>query len=200
MYSYGLIGDMASAALVGTDGAIDWCCFPRFDSPSVFAAILDQEDGGRFRISPTDSGFTSAQEYLPDTNILETTFTTAAGIVTITDFMPISDHDDDPATPFEASHEIHRIVTCISGSVEMRCDFNPIHDYARTVPEFRKLREGAVQARGGRQTMTLVASIPLPFDDRGVGCNFTSERGRLPHSCLCTATAARPALNGFALL
>ena len=178
MYNYGLIGDMASAALVGTDGAVDWCCFPRFDSPSVFAAILDQEDGGRFRIGPVDPGFDTSQEYLPDTNILETTFTTAAGIVTITDFMPVSDHDDDPATPFEASHEIHRIVTCISGSVEMRCDFNPIHDYARTVPVFRKLREGAVEARGGRQTMTLVASIPLPFDDRGVGCNFTLREGQ----------------------
>ena len=113
MYNYGLIGDMASAALVGTDGAVDWCCFPRFDSPSVFAAILDQEDGGRFRIGPVDPGFDTSQEYLPDTNILETTFTTAAGIVAITDFMPVSDHDDDPATPFEASHEIHRIVTCI---------------------------------------------------------------------------------------
>ena len=178
MYNYGLIGDMASAALVGTDGSVDWCCFPRFDSPSVFAAILDEENGGRFRISPTDSGFTSNQEYMPDTNILETTFTTAAGIVTITDFMPVSDHDEDPGTPFAASHEIHRIVTCISGSVEMRCDFNPIHDYARSAPEFRKLREGAVQARGGRQTMTLVASIPLPFDDRGVGCNFTLREGQ----------------------
>ena len=177
MYNYGLIGDMASAALVGTDGSVDWCCFPRFDSPSVFAAILDQEVGGRFRIGPVAPGFDSTQEYLPDTNILETTFTTATGMVTITDFMPVSDHDEDPDTSFAASHEIHRIVTCISGRVEMRCDFQPIHDYARSVPEFRALRSGAVESRGGRQTMTLVASIPLPFDDRGVGCNFTLTEG-----------------------
>ena len=119
--------------------------------------------GAAFASVPLIPAFTTAQAYLPDTNILETTFTTDAGIVTITDFMPVSDHDDDPATPFAASHEIHRIVTCISGSVEMRCDFNPIHDYARTAPEFRKVREGTVEARGGRQTMTLVASIPLPI-------------------------------------
>ena len=178
MYNYGLIGDMASAALVGTDGSVDWCCFPRFDSPSVFAALLDQEVGGRFRIGPADQSADGQQEYLPDTNILETTFTTATGIVTITDFMPISDHDADPGTPFQASHEIHRVVTCISGRVQMRCDFQPVHDYARSAPEYRKLRSGAVQARGGKQTMTLVASIPLPFDDRGVGCNFTLTEGQ----------------------
>ena len=105
--------------------------------------------------------------------------------------MPVSDHDDDPATPFAASHEIHRIVTCISGSVEMRCDFNPIHDYARTAPEFRKLREGAVQARGGRQTMTLVASMPLPFDDRGVGCNFTLREGQTANLRACVRSRPR---------
>ena len=177
MYNYGLIGDMASAALVGVDGSVDWCCFPRFDSPSVFAAILDQEEGGRFRIGPVDPNSSARQEYLPDTNILETTFTTATGIVSITDFMPISDHDDDPDTPFEASHEIHRIVTCLSGRVEMRCDFQPRHDYARSLPAFRSLRSGAIQARGGRQTMTLVASIPLPIDDQGVSCNFILTEG-----------------------
>ena len=178
MYNYGLIGDMSSAALVGTDGSVDWCCFPRFDSPSVFAAILDREKGGRFRISPVDPARATRQEYLPDTNILETTFTTAAGIVSITDFMPISDHDDNPDTPPEASNEIHRIVTCLYGKVKLRCDFQPRHDYARSLPAFRGLRGGAVQARGGRQTMTLVASVPLPFDDRGVACDFILTEGQ----------------------
>ena len=178
MYNYGLIGDMASAALVGTDGSIDWCCFPRFDSPSVFAAILDRDVGGRFRIGPADPGYETTQEYLPDTNILETTFTTARGIVTLTDFMPVSDHDEDPETPFAPSHEIHRIVTCISGRVEMSCDFQPRHDYARSLPEFRSLRGGSVQVRGGRQTMTLLASIPLPLDERGVVRNFTLTEGQ----------------------
>ena len=174
---------MSSAALVGTDGSIDWCCFPRFDSPSVFAAILDQEIGGRFRISPVGFCLDTRQRYLHDTNILETTFTTSEGIVSVTDFMPIiEDDDDNPETPPNADDEIHRIVTCLSGEVDMRCDFQPRHDYARSLPVFRPMRgrsgNSAVQARGGGQTMTLAASIPLPFDDRGVTCDFTLAKGQ----------------------
>ena len=174
---------MSSAALVGTDGAIDWCCFPRFDSPSVFAAILDPEVGGHFRISPADAdGFASEQAYIPDTNILETTFRGAAGVISITDFMPVNgDDDDNPDTPPpEPPHEIHRIVACRSGAVELRCDFRPRHDYARAVTAFRPLRGvsgGVVQARGGRQTLTLLASVPLSFDDCGASAGFTLAAG-----------------------
>ena len=174
---------MSSAALVGTDGSVDWCCFPRFDSPSVFAAILDQKIGGYFRISPAGSGFESSQRYIPDTNILETTFTGEAGEVSITDFMPLTgDNDGDPDTPPpDPPHEIHRIAACISGQVELRCDFRPRHDYARAVPDFRPLRcdsgGAAVQVGGGRQTMTLLASIPLPLDDRCVSTTFTLTQG-----------------------
>ena len=173
---------MSSAALVGTDGSIDWCCFPRFDSPSVFAAILDPDVGGHFRISPTGTIIETRQEYVADTNVLQTIFRTAPGIVSVTDFMPApADHDDNPETPPEAPYEIHRIVTCLVGNMELRCDFQPRHDYARTVPSFRLLSGdssgAAVQARGGRQTMTLLADIPLPFNDRGVICDFTLTEG-----------------------
>ncbi len=182
MYNYGLIGDMSSAALVGTDGSIDWCCFPRFDSPSVFAALLDPEVGGHFRISPVATTIDTRQEYLQDTNILETTFTTSSGVVSVTDFMPIAEDDDDnPETPPNADDEIHRVVTCLSGQVDLRCDFQPRHDYARALPSFRPQRGGsgaAVQARGGRQALTLAASIPLPVGPRGVTCNFTLTEGQ----------------------
>ena len=182
MYNYGLIGDMSSAALVGTDGSIDWCCFPRFDSPSVFAALLDPEVGGHFRISPVAPIIDTRQEYLQDTNILETTFTTSSGVVSVTDFMPIAEDDDDnPETPPNADDEIHRLVTCLSGEVDLRCDFQPRHDYGRALPSFRPQRGGsgaAVQARGGRQTLTLAASIPLPVGPRGVTCNFTLAEGQ----------------------
>ena len=184
MYHYGLIGDMSSAALVGTDGSVDWCCFPRFDSPSVFAAILDPDLGGRFRISPAAGGPPGRQRYLDDTNILETTFTTPTGAVTLTDFMPATgDNDGDPATPPpDPPHEIHRIVSCLSGEVEMRCEFHPRHDYARSVPEFRRLDGNAgataVQARAAGQSLTLLASVPLPFDAHGVSANFTLTGGQ----------------------
>ncbi len=174
---------MASAALVGTDGSVDWCCFPRFDSPSVFAAILDQDDGGRFRIRPTSYTVATRQEYVPDTNILETTFATSSGIVSLTDFMPISeDHDDNPMTPPDSVHEIHRVVTCRSGEVDLRCDFQPRHDYARVVPEFSPLRAGsgggALRVHGGRQTMTLAASIPFDCNGQDVSCDFKLTQGQ----------------------
>ena len=178
MYDYGLIGDMSSAALVGMDGSVDWLCLPRFDSPSVFAAILDQDIGGRFRIRPSAT-YTTEQAYIEDTNILETEFTTSTGVVTITDFMPIQDNDRDgkpdrnPANP----PELHRIVRCSAGSVEMRCDYEPRHDYARAVPTFRAISGSAVEAQGGGQTMMLLTSVPLHESGGGVSSAFTLSQG-----------------------
>ena len=174
---------MSSAALVGTDGSIDWCCFPRFDSPSVFAAILDPDVGGHFRIAPTSPVVATDQAYVTDTNILRTTFTTADGVLTLTDFMPAQhDDDDNPETPPRADDEIHRTVSCESGEVEVLCDYQPRHDYARAMPAFsaQRSRSGstAVRASGGRQTMTLAATVPLPFDDRGVHSRFTLRQGQ----------------------
>ena len=86
---YGLIGDMNSAALVGTDDSIDWCCFPRFDSPSVFSAMLNAKKGGRFQIAPAGPVLSVDRSYLPNTNILSTRFTTSAGELSLVDFMPL---------------------------------------------------------------------------------------------------------------
>ena len=174
---------MSSAALVGTDGSVDWCCLPRFDSPSVFAAILDQDIGGRFRIRPSGAYTGVQQAYMQDTNVLETTFTTATGVVTLTDFMPIHDSDMDgrPDTNPEEPPELHRIVTCTAGSVEMRCDYEPRHDYARSMPEFRALRSNgngaAVEAHGGRQSLMLLASVPLSVHSGGVSGEITLSQG-----------------------
>ncbi|HWP91320.1 MAG TPA: trehalase-like domain-containing protein [Thermodesulfobacteriota bacterium] len=85
---YGVIGNLETCALVGNDGSIDWCCFPHLESPSVFAAILDAEKGGYFRIGPKH-GVQAKQSYLEDTNILQTTFQCESGTVVLTDFMPV---------------------------------------------------------------------------------------------------------------
>jgi GH15 family glucan-1,4-alpha-glucosidase len=87
--NYGIIGDLHSVALVGMDGSIDWLCLPSFDSPSVFAAILDDEKGGRFKIAPTSDNVTPKQLYWPDTNVLITRFFTPEGVAEVTDYMPI---------------------------------------------------------------------------------------------------------------
>src|ERR687892_196163 len=91
--NYGLIGNLRTVALVGLNGSIDWLCLPRFDSPSVFAAILDDAKGGRFKISPISEGVTRKQLYWPDTNVLITRFFTPDGVGEITDYMPIGASD-----------------------------------------------------------------------------------------------------------
>src|SRR5258707_160588 len=87
--NYGIIGNMRTAALVGMDGSIDWLCLPYFDSPSVFAAILDDRKGGRFRIAPQDDSFRHKQFYWPDTAILITRFLHDEGIGEVEDYMPV---------------------------------------------------------------------------------------------------------------
>src|ERR687897_3044548 len=87
---HGLIGDLHTVALVGTDGTIDWFCCPRFDSPSVFAAILDRKEGGRYRIAPALGIGTVKQLYFPDTNVLITRFPTPHGVGEVEDFMPVA--------------------------------------------------------------------------------------------------------------
>ena len=165
---YGLIGDMSSAALVSIDGSIDWCCFPRFDSPSVFAAILDPNVGGRFRIAPATPCPPGQQAYLSDSNVLKTVFTTPTGEVSVTDFMPLDATD--------APHEIHRVVRCESGEVDVECTFQPRMDYARGATTVRRLRHG-VQARGGHQTMSLLSDMPLEVSRDGATSQFKLAQG-----------------------
>ena len=117
---YGVIGDMHSAALVGLDGSIDWYCAPRFDSPSVFAALLDARKGGRFQLSPIDS-FTTKQHYEGDTNVLSTIFELKKGRAKLTDFMPCFMEKGEP----KGFQELHRIVDCVEGELGLRTVFQP---------------------------------------------------------------------------
>src|SRR5262249_6495992 len=114
---HGLIGDLHTVALVGTDGTIDWWCCPRFDSPSVFAAILAADRGGWFRIAPEGGGWTSKQLYLPDTNVLITRFLTPNGVGELQDFMPV------PPTGGSAyRHRMIRRVVAVRGQMRFAVD------------------------------------------------------------------------------
>ena len=84
--NYGIVGNAHSAALVGMNGSIDWLCFPHLDSPTVFAALLDDKIGGRFQITPISTGFNCKQHYWPDTNVLVTRFLSPDGVGEIVDF------------------------------------------------------------------------------------------------------------------
>ena len=169
---YGLIGDMNSAALVGTDGSIDWCCFPRFDSPSVFAAILDDQKGGRFRIAPTTPDASVHQAYLPGTNILSTRFETPTGELTLVDFMPLGRIYFSGPCP----HEIHRIVRCTRGTVDVRCTFEPRMDYARAETDLIPTKGGVI-ARGGRQVLSLLSHVRLNVSDGVASAEFQLNEG-----------------------
>ena len=123
---YGIIGDMHSAALVGTDGSIDWLCFPHFDSPSVFAAILDDEKGGRFKIAPASEGAARNQLYWPDTNVLITRFFTPDGVGEVIDYMPVGVPDNG-----HGYHQLVRRVRVVRGEMSFWVECSPAFDYAR---------------------------------------------------------------------
>ena len=159
IHDYGIIGNGRSAALVGISGSIDWLCWPRFDSPSLFAALLDRARGGHFRISPTQP-FTVQRSYAPDSNVLVTTFTTDGGEVRLTDLMPVLSEEEKALTLFP-EHEILRVCTCVRGIVELHVEFHPRPDYARKVVPIRATRHLGFRVEDGRRLYTLRADRPL---------------------------------------
>lgn len=174
---YGFIGDTHSAALVSRDGSIDWLCLPRFDSPSCFAAILDRDLGGHWKIAPAGRVSSVERSYVGDTLILSTTSTTDSGTVRLTDLLAL-EHPPGSAFPRDVRpHEvIVRIVECVEGEVEMTCDYRPRFDYGSLVPWFRD-HDGGVEAVGGPEALDLVASVPLSVHREGVTAEFPLRAG-----------------------
>ncbi len=170
---YGIIGNMLSAALVGLDGSIDWCCLPRFDSPSIFAAILDDEKGGRFQIKP-QAPFRSHQAYVPDTNILETTFETSGGRAIVTDFMPCYKNPGRGTVPFL---QVHRQVQCAQGEVPMEALFQPAMDYARGETTLSSFKHG-VGARKDGEDIALSSDAALQVQGNRAAGRFTLGQGQ----------------------
>jgi GH15 family glucan-1,4-alpha-glucosidase len=126
--NYGIIGDMRTVALVGMNGSIDWFCFPHFDSPSVFAAVLDEKKGGYFRIAPTATrGITHKQFYWPETNILITRFLSPHGVGEIVDYMTAP----KPGERDEHRHQLFRRVNVVRGTMNFRMECRPAFNYAR---------------------------------------------------------------------
>ena len=156
---HGLIGNLQTAALISTDGTIDWFCAPRFDSPSIFGSLLDHDRGGHLRTRPTADTFTRQQLYYPDTAILVTRFLTESGVGEVSDFMPIAS-----TTVASDRHQLVRMIRCVRGEMTFAVDVAPRFDYGRESHETHISEDGVV-FQGARNAMSLHL-IREPEDER----------------------------------
>src|SRR5215207_1976125 len=160
---YALIGDCRSAGLVSRDGSLDWLCLPRFDSPSVFAALLDASEGGRFCVRPVGE-YSSERRYLANTNVLETVFRTPTGACVLCDLMSVSSEEDKRAhlTP---EHEVLRELEGLEGEVEVEILYDPRPDYGRVRPLLEERGALGLRCEGDGTSLTLRSEIPLELTD-----------------------------------
>ena len=173
---HALIGDGSTCGLVGVNGSIDWLCLPRFDSPSVFARVLDNEKGGECRVSPTDPNYQSLQAYDEGTNVVQTLFHTESGVVQLTDFMPWSGDDENFSV-----HEIHRLIEAQEGSVEIEIVFDPKFNYGRGKTHVTPASEGALAEgpNGEQLALAIEGGIRMTAGEHsGVTGKFRLEAGQ----------------------
>ncbi|MEU2866470.1 glycoside hydrolase family 15 protein [Streptomyces mirabilis] len=167
---HGLIGDLRSAALVGTNGTIDWYCCPRFDAPSVFASILDAERGGSFELAP-DVPTRTKQFYFPDTNVLITRFFADDGVGEIQDFMPVVDDSREADR-----HRLIRRVVCVRGALPFRARVAPRFEYG-TAPHTVHAEAGQAVFASASLRLALTSTVPIEVDGPDVWALFKLHEG-----------------------
>jgi GH15 family glucan-1,4-alpha-glucosidase len=170
--NYGVVGDLNTAALVSMGGSIDFMCFPRFDSPTVFAALLDHQQGGRFQIAPTSGEFKTRQRYLPDTNILLTRFLGEAGVAEISDFMAI-EH-------LGHCHNLIRRVKVVRGEIRFQMTCAPKFDYGRASHRVEKKQGDVLFVPQGKNlpVLRLRGDIPLRTANGEASAEFVMRAGQ----------------------
>lgn len=167
---HGLIGDLRTVALVGTNGTIDWYCVPRFDSPSVFASILDADRVGSFDLCP-DVPATTKQLYFPDTNVLITRFLTPDGVGEVEDFMPIAE-----GVPEAGRHRLIRRVVCARGGIRFTANVAPRFDYGR-VKHTLHFADGIAVFDSPALRMSVASTVPLEQVGEDVRARFVLRQG-----------------------
>lgn len=169
--NYGIIGDLNTIALVGLNGSIDFMCFPDFDSPSVFAALLDREKGGLFSINTKQKSKTK-QMYLPDTNVLITRFLSENGVGEITDYMPVEE--------LNIGKELVRQIACVQGTLTFCMQCKPRFDYGRATHLADQVDHSHINfiSQGSeRFTLSLKSNVPISVDNGDAFCEFTLQSG-----------------------
>jgi len=195
---YALIGDCRSAGLISRDGSLDWLCLPRFDSPSLFAAVLDAENGGRFLVRPIGE-FRTERRYLANTNVLETVFRTPTGACVLRDLMSVSSEEDKRAhlTP---EHEVLRELEGLEGEVEVEILYHPRPDYGRVRPLLEERGALGLRCEVDGTSLTLRSELPLELTDgdrsaRGTARIRSGERKYLSFTYSMEAPAVVPLLG-----
>jgi GH15 family glucan-1,4-alpha-glucosidase len=173
---YAIIGNGRSAALISKHGSIDWLCWPRFDSASIFGAILDPEIGGAWRIHPAQESKVS-RRYIEDTNVLETTFSSLSGQIVLIEFMPVASEDQKKRMLWP-EHELVRQVKCTQGKLELIVEFEPRPDYGRVTPVITNGGKLGWRIEIGAHAFTLRADVDLISEtNKGLRGNLTLQAG-----------------------
>jgi GH15 family glucan-1,4-alpha-glucosidase len=166
IHDYALIGDGRSAALISRSGSLDWLCWPRFESPPIFAGLLDPDRGGCWRIAPAAPS-RIARSYVDQTNVLETRFETADGCCVLTDLMTIAS-EDDKARMFVPDHEVLRRVECVRGDVELDVLVEPRPGFGLARPRVTQHGRLGIRWQVGSLLLALRADVPLALDGDGI--------------------------------
>lgn len=187
--NYGVIGNLTTVALVSLEGSIDFMCFPNFDSPAIFAALLDSKKGGHFSIAPLTNGFKHRQRYFPDTNILLTRFMGEQGIAEISDFMAIQ-HP-------KRQRNLVRRVKVVRGEMRFRMECAPRFDYGRSLHTVERRRREIifVPEKKGCPPMRLRGSVPLKAQNGQAIAEFKLRAGQIAYFILEEAGGESPSLN-----
>ncbi|MEM5456161.1 glycoside hydrolase family 15 protein [Paraburkholderia phytofirmans] len=180
----GMIGNMKTTALVSLRGSIDFMCFPRIDSPAIFAGLLEPSRGGAFSIEPTFDTANVKQMYLPDTNVLLTRFMTPEGVCELMDFMPVPEDGSGASADAPLPNCVIRVVRVVHGRMAFRMRCEPRFDYARGAHTAHIDKEGAVEfhaaadagIEGGMQ-LRLNSTLPLTLDDGAAHAEFELRNG-----------------------
>jgi alpha,alpha-trehalase len=171
---YGLLADCNSAALVDRAGSIDWLCMPRYDSPAIFARLLDP-DAGHWSIGPT-APHEVERRYLDGSLVIETTFTTGAGVVRLTDAMAFADGQRVHELGLEAPHEVLRLVEGVSGAVDVEMELAPRPEYGLVRPLCRRTETGG-RTFGGPNQIVVNAAVPVDLDEATMRATFAVADG-----------------------
>jgi len=191
--SYAFLSDCHTGALIAPDGAVDWLCIPRFDSPSVFGSLIDRE-AGFFRLAPFGISHPTAVVYVPGTNVLETTWKTPSGWIVVRDALTMGPRGrEDTVTPHtrppaddDADHMLVRTIECLEGNVEVELVCEPAFDYGRTPAEWELVGDDlhAADASGAKQTFRLQTDLSLGIEENRVRARHTLKTGERAYCAL----------------